>query len=207
MCQIFRKKNLYYDDTFVYKIYCLDKQITDIYVGSTKNFKQRQNSHKKMCIDPRNKDKRSKAQNFIVNNGGWSNFNMIILEEQTNSSADLLRCRERYYIDLLKPSLNINKPSPIILPLIEYKGNKEIYLKEKEERAKKRDKIYRELNKEQVKNRGKIWRELNKEKINLYYAEKIECNICKKIITRGYLSKHNKNIHKKLNIINDLQNT
>ena len=43
------KKNSDYSNTVIYKIYCKDENIKDVYVGHTINFTQRKYSHVKAC--------------------------------------------------------------------------------------------------------------------------------------------------------------
>ena len=49
-----------YSKTIIYKICCNDLNITDIYVGSTTNFRARKSQHKTRC-----KDYNNKLYNFI----------------------------------------------------------------------------------------------------------------------------------------------
>ena len=43
-----------YSNTIIYKIYCKDECITDIYVGHTTNFIQRKSGHKAACNNEKN---------------------------------------------------------------------------------------------------------------------------------------------------------
>ena len=43
------KTEIDYANTVIYKITCIDKAITDVYVGHTTNFVQRKHQHKQNC--------------------------------------------------------------------------------------------------------------------------------------------------------------
>ena len=43
------KDDIDYSNTIVYKIYCIDKTITDVYIGHTTNFTKRKYQHKTSC--------------------------------------------------------------------------------------------------------------------------------------------------------------
>jgi hypothetical protein len=87
----------------IYKIYCKDTNITDCYIGSTKNLNDRKKAHK--CRY--NKQCNYKLYNFIRNNGGYNNFNFEILKEVYEGD---LKHYEREYIENLKPTLNKDVP-------------------------------------------------------------------------------------------------
>jgi predicted GIY-YIG superfamily endonuclease len=48
------KEDVDYSNTIIYKIYCKDETITDVYVGYTTNFTQRKYSHKIACNNMNN---------------------------------------------------------------------------------------------------------------------------------------------------------
>ena len=86
----------------IYKIYCKDTDISDCYIGSTKNLYNRKRTHKyKSKID------NFKLYKFIRENGGYNNFDYQILEEIYIGD---LKQYERKYIENLKPSLNSDIP-------------------------------------------------------------------------------------------------
>jgi len=95
-----------YRNAVVYKIYCIDPEIKDIYVGSTINFDKRAYQHT-MC----SKTSKLPLYKFIRNNGSMSNFKIEILEklQNCNCKTDLLN-REKYYYETLKANLNGQAP-------------------------------------------------------------------------------------------------
>ena len=64
------KDNIDYSNTIIYKIYCNDSSLTDIYVGHTTNFIKRKYQHKVLC----NKKSKLKIYDIIQKNGGWNNW-------------------------------------------------------------------------------------------------------------------------------------
>lgn len=84
-------------------IFQLIKNKSKIYVGSTSNLRKRINQHR-YSVNNGRKDC-PKFYNFIRKHG-WDNFRLGILEYCDKES---LIKREQYYLDTLKPNLNINK--------------------------------------------------------------------------------------------------
>ena len=87
----------------VYKIKCKDPNINDFYIGCTKHLKRREKEHSTICNLGKNK---KPLYEFIRNNGGWNNWEMVIIESVLNPD-DLFFC-EYEVLKKLKPSLNVN---------------------------------------------------------------------------------------------------
>lgn len=85
----------------VYKIYSLNPNISQFYIGSTKNFYMRRRKHEEDSAKSN-----SKLYKFIRENGGWDSFHMEILEKYNLSAAVILH--ESDYIKQLNPELNTN---------------------------------------------------------------------------------------------------
>lgn len=88
-----------------YKIVCRNNSIKDLYIGQTVNLKKRISVHKHNYYR-----KDNKLYSFIKDNGGWFNFEFIIIEEFTCDSYKMVREREKYWIDTLKANLNSMTP-------------------------------------------------------------------------------------------------
>ena len=107
------------------KIYKLVNNVDDkIYVGSTCNLlRVRKNQHKiKSKRDPNRR-----IYNHL-NQVGWENVEIVLIENYECKSKEDLNKRERYWIDELKPNLNIQIPTRT--PKEWYEENKE-YVMEK----------------------------------------------------------------------------
>jgi len=86
----------------VYRLQCLDKEVKEFYIGSTKNYRKRRNQHK--CEF--NRDNKYNVYKFIRENGGWENWEMIELHN-TDKITEIQRIElEQIYMNLLKPELN-----------------------------------------------------------------------------------------------------
>jgi hypothetical protein len=101
------KKEVDYSNTIIYKIYCKDKNITDVYVGHTTNFIQRKYSHKIACNNLTND---LKIYNVIRCNGGWDNWDMVEIAKYNCKDSTEARIKEQQHYDILKSSLNSCPP-------------------------------------------------------------------------------------------------
>jgi len=97
-----------YENGVIYKIYCLDTAITDLYVGSTCSYKKRKQSHKARCTNPKSIGYNIKLYQFIRDHGGWDNWEVAELEKYSCSSRKELIEKENEYFSLLSPTLNKN---------------------------------------------------------------------------------------------------
>lgn len=136
-----------YLNTVIYKIYCKDENITDIYIGHTTSFYQRQRTHKSNCNTESCKGYNYNIYKIIRQNGGWDNWNMVIIENYPCDSVEEARDRERYWIEKESLTLNVTIPN----------RNKKEY-----------SQIYRLIHKEEIAQKAKEYRENNKDKINVY---------------------------------------
>ena len=106
-------KELDYSKTHFYKIVCKNPEIKDTYVGHTLNFKNRKSGHKRTCYN----DKDQVHYNFylyefIRENGGFDNFDMVLINTERCENALEARRREREYIEQLNATLNqIKRPN------------------------------------------------------------------------------------------------
>jgi len=112
----------------VYKIVCKDKSITEFYIGSTNNLYNREATHKSNCkyLNCYSKG----LYMFILNNGGWDNWKIVVLEETPNYNKHQRFTLEQSYKDKLNPQLN--KCNPIGLDLEKKKINIKNYNKKKQ---------------------------------------------------------------------------
>jgi len=158
----------HYQNSVIYKLKRNDDyDDTDIYVGSTTNFKHRKNCHKNNCNNEKQQEYNFPVYQYIRNNGGWENWVMIPIEQYPCNNKDELKIRERYYIDLLKSKLNKQLPC-------------------------RTEKEWRDDNKEIIKEKVKKKYENNKQKILEKQKEKVICNHCGTELNKSSLKKHQK---------------
>jgi len=98
-----------YKNTIIYKITCKDPSITDVYVGHTINFIQRKHAHKQCC---NNINSAIKLYTFIREHGGWSNWNMDIVNFFNCNDQHGAKQKEQEYFISLNATLNSVEPIP-----------------------------------------------------------------------------------------------
>ena len=173
----------HYQNSVIYKLkHNEDYDDTNIYVGSTTNFKHRKNEHKNNCNNEKDKHYNFFVYQYIRNNVGWENWVMIPIEQYPCNNKDELKIRERYYIDLFKSKLNKIIPGRTIKELRD--DNKQIITE--------KQKQYRNDNKEKLKK----YREDNKEKLQEYFKQykklKVICDHCGCEVCKKGLNVHKK---------------
>ena len=204
MCQNVSKID--YSKGLIYKLCCKDPQIEDIYIGSTTNFIQRKKNHKSDCNNKNRKHFLNNKYKFIRETGGFENWDIILIEYYPCNSKKELECRERYYIEKLKATLNHQLPGRSDKEY--YQDNKDKINQqskewrkdnidkstqyEKEYRKNNKHKIreYVEKNKEKIKEYKKEYRKNNECKLRELNRIKIECKFCKSIIQKYKLNRH-----------------
>jgi len=169
-----------YNKSIIYQITCNNPQITDTYIGSTTDFKKRINTHKSNCNNENSKDYNLKVYQYIRENGNWDNFTFNILEEYSCENKKQLESQERYYIELLKPTLNGRIPTRTV----------EEYYEDNRDKLLEYQKEYQKDNKDKKLEYDKQYYINNKDKI----LEKVNCDICNSIVSRKNLAKHKKTL-------------
>ena len=101
--------NIDYSNTIFYKIYCMNQEITDKYIGHTTDFVKRKYSHKQSC---NNHNNNCKLYNIIRENGGWNNWKMEIIAFHDCENHYEARKREQQYFEEYNATLNSIEPLP-----------------------------------------------------------------------------------------------
>ena len=130
-----------YDKSIIYKLCCKDPSITDIYIGSTTNFKSRKYQHKIVCNNQNGENYLCYKYVFIRDNGGWENWDMVQIKEFKCENKRELEAEERKIIEQTGATLNKIMPT-------------------------RTDKEWREKNKDTIKEYRKQYYEKNKDEIN-----------------------------------------
>jgi hypothetical protein len=141
-----------YLNTIIYKIVCKDLSITDVYIGQTTNFRTRKSQHKRNCCNLDYKKHNLKVYQYIRENGGWENFDMIEIEKYDANEA---KKRERYWFEELNAKLNQIYPS----------RTKQEYQDSTKEKMKIYYQEYNNNNKEKRAIQKKVYSEKNAEKL------------------------------------------
>lgn len=148
----------------VYKLCCVDTDITEEYVGSTKNFNRRRTLHKTVCNNKNANNYNLYVYQFIRDNGGWNNWRMIQLEVVNYDTRRDLEAQERRWIEQIKPKLNKNIPT----------RNVKEYREANKDKVKEYNKDYYEIYKAQLKKRQKEYYSDNKDKVKQYRLDNKE---------------------------------
>ena len=184
----------------IYKLCCKNVDITECYVGSTINLSRRKHQHKIRCNNQNNNKYYFKVYQYIRENGGFDNWDIIQLETIQFNDRYELNARERVHLEQLHATLN--KQIPTRTKKQYYMDNREKYLqKSKNFRENNPELVAQQLkewcenNKEKVKEdnkiRGKKWRENNKERAKQWREQIIVCE-CGKPSQLGQISRHKK---------------
>lgn len=97
-----------YSNTVIYKIHCKNPIITDTYIGHTVDFTSRKKQHKYACD---NENIQCKLYKTIRANGGWDNWEMVILNTYNCKNCLEARIKEQEHFEEFKPSLNSIAPT------------------------------------------------------------------------------------------------
>ena len=90
----------------VYKIVCKDPTITEFYIGSSLDFSQRKRRHESDSTNLNSTNYCFPLYMFINVNGGFENWEIVVIKEYKFITKKELNINEQYYKDLLKPQLN-----------------------------------------------------------------------------------------------------
>ena len=159
-----------YQNSLIYKlVHKNDQDNENIYVGSTTNFRGRKIQHKGFCYNEKNIKSNRYLYQFIRENGGWDEWEMIAIETYPCESKRELEIRERFNIESLKAKLNKNIPTRT--PKEHYEDNKERILN--------RHYQYRQDNRDKISEQKKQYYEENVDKISEYQKQYREENVDK----------------------------
>lgn len=201
-----------YSNTIIYKLVHIDDlNDENIYVGHTTNMIKRKNKHKSSCGNPNDKEHNEYKYQFIRENGGWDQWEMILIEKYPCDNGDQARARERYWKRELNATLNTQEPGrtqkewrednkEIILEKKKeyYENNKDKIAEKDKERHKKNKQVrneqskkWRENNLDKALENAKLYRQKNKEIINEKKKEKATCE-CGSIVRKNGMPDHRK---------------
>ncbi len=121
-----------FQNSSIYKICCKNTEINKIYIGSTADFNTRKINHKAKCKNTKNN---YYVYQYIRENGGWNNFEMVEIKKVKCDTKKELRTIERQVEETFDNTLNKNKA--ILTPEERY-----IYKKEYREKHRDKQKLY-----------------------------------------------------------------
>ena len=182
-----------YSKCCVYKLCCKDPTVESIYIGSTTHVNKRKCDHKKRCLNPNDKEYNSYKYQFIRDNGGWDNWQLIVLEQFSCESKMQKEKKERSYVETLKPTLNTNIPANYqtgdVYNAQEYKRE---HRKHNIDSIRQKKKEYYEQHKEAIQEYQTQHKERIQEYRKDYCKRYIECPCCKENVLIVNRSRHNR---------------
>jgi alpha-galactosidase/6-phospho-beta-glucosidase family protein len=191
-------------------IYILKKKDDDdnenIYVGSSIDYNRRRGEHKNRCHNPNSNRYNCKAYQYIRENGGFSEWDMIIVEDYPCNNDKELKMREDEVMREVESKLNEKKVFNTDEEIKEsnikrgskYRENhkekmleryKKSYYDNREKMLEKNRKYY-EINKEKAKEYSRNYSKNHKEKKAEERKEKVICDKCGCEVCRGSLTRH-----------------
>ena len=157
-----------YANTVIYKLCCLDPSVTEIYIGHSTDFTVRKGCHKRVCNNPKGKKYNRKVYEFIRANGGWNNWDMVLVEKYPCNDVLEAKQKEQFYIMNLHSTLNSSIPNQTLSE-------------------------WKEINKEYIKEQGVKYRELNKPVLaeyNKIYTQRSDVRTHKNELARNRYAKN-----------------
>ena len=170
---------------------CDDKKV---YIGSTIDLKRRIRLHRKRCNNEKCKNYKNKLYQYIRENGGFNEYEFIILECYVCNFKHELYDREDDYIKNYPNNLNSQRA---YLTGRESKEKireiKKKYYIDNKEKINENFKKYYDKNKEKISKRSNEYYQNNKDIINEQRKEKITCE-CGSIVRKGLIARHRKSL-------------
>ena len=181
-----------FSNGIIYKIVSKDINITECYIGSTINFKERKRKHITHCNNENSIKYNYKLYKFIRDNGGFNNFEIIEIKKYPSTSKRELELEEQKQYEIYGGELNSQYPTRTRKEyLIDNKEKIKEYYQENKEKYNEKFKKYYVDNKEKLKEQMKEYYLNNLEKIKEKNNKKIKCE-CGGRYTRINKARHNK---------------
>jgi hypothetical protein len=155
-----------FNNYVMYKICPIDKLLNYCYIGHTSNFNSRKTHHKAYSENPNLNKSHQKLYTTIYNNGGWSNWEMVEIEQFKCKTKLEARIREQQLIEEL--NANLNSCSAYISEEKRKEIKKTItdkYRKENKAKIREQEKKYKEDHKEIITEQMKKYRAEHKKEI------------------------------------------
>ena len=85
---------------YIYEIRSNDKNITEYYIGSCWNMRDRLIHHTSNCYNKKNKEYNVPVYKYIRENGDFHTFTMSVIDSGECQDVTELKCGEQFYIDM-----------------------------------------------------------------------------------------------------------
>jgi hypothetical protein len=183
---------------FVYKLVSKDIEVKECYVGSTGNTRVRKAHHKSDCNNVNSKLFNYKVYQYIRDNSGFQNWDLIVLETVQYNQKFELRARERHHMEALGATLNSRMPNR---NMAEYyvdnaehiRQQQKQYYQDNAEQINQQKKQYHQDNAEQINQQKKQYYQNNAEQIKQHKNQKHDCE-CGGRYTHRNTARHEKSV-------------
>ena len=102
---------------YIYEIKSIDKSITETYIGSTWDMKDRLKCHKNDYNNNKRNNYYAPLYRYMRENGGFDNFEMTVIDSGECEDRTELLCAEQFYIDMAGGIDNLlNCVDALVLP-------------------------------------------------------------------------------------------
>jgi hypothetical protein len=105
-----KRKESDYSKTVIYKIQCKDPAIKETYGGHSTNLSHRTETHKSDCNNPNGKYYNTYVYQFIRDNGGWDNWEILFQYNFPCANLNEALIEEKNFTEKEKCALNTNRP-------------------------------------------------------------------------------------------------
>jgi hypothetical protein len=164
-----------------YKIRCNVDSVKFLYIGSTKNIRDRKWAHKSDCYNEKCKKYNLKLYTTIRDNGGWDNWVMEPIGKGLFNTRLDARIEEQRYIKEMEA--NLNSFNAVMTKEDENRMKAE-YVKNNRDKVLESKKKYRDSHKEELKEKFK-----NNTKTQEIRKEKTQCE-CGGSYTYSHKAEH-----------------
>ena len=161
-----------YSKTLIYKlVHKDDLENSNIYVGSTTDFRRRKWSHKSNCNNVDSDSHYLKVYQNIRENDGWDEWVMLEIEKFPCKDKRDADARERYWCEFYRSTLNTQVPGQsrdewkgIDINIEKKKESDKQWRKDNTDKKKSNDREYYENHTDECKQRAAEWKTANPER-------------------------------------------
>jgi hypothetical protein len=147
-----------YSKTQIYRFICNDLSIKDNYIGSTTNWTKRKQHHKISCNNLNDNKSHLTIYKIMRENGGFENWNMILIEDYPCENKRQAEQREQYWKEFYNDNMGHRAFTTKENRLLQLKTNYET----KKEPILEKARAYYQANKDLILSKQKEYRKLKK---------------------------------------------
>lgn len=93
----------------IYKLYCKDPSVKEVYIGKTVDLKRRKREHKEACTTETHRRHNLNVYVFIRAHGGFLNWDFVVLDKLFGLKRDAEKLETKYMELTWSQNLNVNR--------------------------------------------------------------------------------------------------